>query len=90
MRSDHTASNDDHARVIPFRPRGTSRGSHPGRAFVGRFEGDSSPIAEPVKYERPEIDDEYRHRMTMNAIAFVFTSMLILAGLWLTNMMAHV
>jgi hypothetical protein len=38
----------------------------------------------------PESDDEYRHRMVMNAIALVFTSLLILAGLWLANnMMVH-
>ena len=30
-----------------------------------------------------------RHRMIVNAIAAAFTSVLILAGVWLANMMAH-
>jgi hypothetical protein len=37
----------------------------------------------------PESDDEYRHRMIVNAIATAFTSVLILTGVWLANMMAH-
>jgi hypothetical protein len=32
---------------------------------------------------------EYRHRMIVNAIAFAFTSLLILAGICLTMMMSH-
>ena len=48
------------------------------------------PIADLAKYECPESDDEYRHRMTVNAAAAAFTSVLILAGVWLANMMAHV
>jgi hypothetical protein len=50
---------------------------------------DYSPIPDLAEYECPESDDEYRHRMTINALAFVFTSLLVLAGLWLANMMVH-
>ena len=43
-----------------------------------------------AKYECPESDDEYWHRMAINAGALVFTSLLVLAGLWLANnMMVH-
>jgi hypothetical protein len=42
-----------------------------------------------LKYERPESIDDYRHRMVVNAIALVFVTLLIFAGLWLVNMMAH-
>jgi hypothetical protein len=49
-----------------------------------------SPVPDLAKYECPESDDAYRHRMMMNAIAFVFTSVLVLVGVWLANtMMVH-
>jgi hypothetical protein len=47
------------------------------------------PSRTSQKYECPESDDDYRHRMIVNAIAAAFTSVLILAGVWLANMMAH-
>jgi hypothetical protein len=50
---------------------------------------DDSPVADLSKYDGPESADEYRHRMFMNALVFVFTTVLILAGVWLANMMAH-
>ena len=82
MRSD--SSNDEVGRVIPFRPRmRTSPKGQWGKA------PDYSPIPDLAEYECPESDDEYRHRMTINALAFVFTSLLVLAGLWLANMMVH-
>jgi len=82
VRSD--SSNDEVGRVIPFRPRmRTSPKGQWGKA------PDYSPIPDLAEYECPESDDEYRHRMTINALAFVFTSLLVLAGLWLANMMVH-
>jgi hypothetical protein len=89
MDSDHY--NDDDGRVIRFRPRmGTSPRSHERNSPIRNVERDYSPVPDLAKYECPESDDEYRHRMVMNAIALVFTSLLILAGLWLANnMMVH-
>jgi hypothetical protein len=46
-----------------------------------------SPVPDLAKYKCPESDDEYRHRMIVNAVALVFTSLLILAGVWLANNM---
>jgi hypothetical protein len=86
MRSDH--STDDDGRVIQFRPRmGTSSRNRGRKAPIRNFERDYSPVPDLAKYEFPESDDEYRHRMIINAIAVVFTSLLILAGLWLANNM---
>jgi hypothetical protein len=89
MDSDHY--NDDDGRVIPFRRRmGTSPRSHERNSPIRNVERGYSPVPDLAKYECPESDDEYRHRMVMNAIALVFTSLLILAGLWLANnMMVH-
>jgi hypothetical protein len=45
-------------------------------------------VEDLAKFERgPEIDD-YRHRMWVNAAAFVFVVALIGAGLWLADSMA--
>jgi hypothetical protein len=83
-------SNADHGRVIQFRPRiGASRGSHSGNVPIENADPDYSPVPDLAKYECPESDDEYRHRMRVNAAAAAFTSVLILAGVWLANMMAH-
>jgi hypothetical protein len=82
--------NADHGRVIQFRPRiGMPRGSRSGNAPIDHDDPDHSPVPDLAKYECPESDDEYRHRMTVNAAAAAFTSVLIFAGVWLANMMAH-
>jgi hypothetical protein len=91
MISYHPELNVDYGRVIQFRPRiGMSRRRPPGNAAIENAEPDYSPVPDLSKYECPESDDdEYRHRMTVNAIAAAFTSVLILAGVWIANMMAH-
>jgi hypothetical protein len=61
-------------------------GTSPRRARTGAGR-DYSPVPDLAKYECPESDDEYRHRMIVNAVALVFTSLLILAGVWLANNM---
>jgi hypothetical protein len=66
---------------------GTLSRSRGGKAPIRNFERDLSPVPDLAKYEWPQTDDEYRHRMIINAIALVFTSLLILAGLWLANNM---
>jgi hypothetical protein len=77
------SSDDDH-RVVRFRPR---------RAKAGR----TAPRREPIhdrdlmilsvlslaKYERDGQEDDYRHRMIMNVVAFVVTVVLIATGVWL-------
>ena len=90
MDSDHH-NDDDDGRVIRFRRRmGTSPTSRERNSLIRNFERDYSPVPDLAKYECPESDDEYRHRMVINSIALVFTSLLILAGLWLANnMMVH-
>jgi hypothetical protein len=72
--------NEAGGRVIRFRPR--TAASH--RSHLGR-----TPVPDLSKYERPESIDDYRHRMVVNAIALVFVTLLIFAGLWLVDMMAH-
>ena len=37
-----------------------------------------------------EDDDDYRHRMIMNAIVMAFTAGLVVAGVWIASVIAHV
>jgi hypothetical protein len=77
------------SRVTRFRSRmGASHRSQRGRpqAVTG---SEDSPVAHLSKYQCPESEDDYRHRMVINAIALVFVSLLRLAGFWLVNVIAH-
>jgi hypothetical protein len=66
-----------------------SRGNHREQASIGGAKRYSSPVADLTRYERPAIDDDYRHRMMANAMALPFIVALILAGVWLTNKLAQ-
>lgn len=46
------------------------------------------PVADLHRYEQDGAPDDYRHRMTVNAIAFVFLLGLIGAGIWIADTMA--
>jgi len=83
-----TADHAEDGRVIPFPLRaGATRRSRLPMRQSGR---DYSPVPDLAKFECPESDAEYWHRMVVNAVAFIFTSLLVLAGLWLANgMMVH-
>jgi hypothetical protein len=83
-------SSEADSRVIQFRSRtGASHLSHRAKAPIGYSRPDDSPVPNLSKYECPESEDDYRHRMVVNAVALVFVSLLSLAGLWLVNAMAH-
>jgi len=56
---------------------------------IGGSRTPSPPAVEDLtKYERDESSDDYRHRMIVNVVAFVFVIALIVAGLWLADTMA--
>ena len=83
-------SSDADSRVIRFRSRtGAWQQSHRGKAPIGYSEPDDAPVPDLSKYECPESEDEYRHRMVINTIALVFVSLMSLAGFWLVNAIAH-
>jgi hypothetical protein len=79
-------SNEADDRVVPFRPRRppslpVAPPQHPERnaaapkAEVENLEG----------FERTSDPDDYRHRMITNAVALIFTVVLVVAGVWLAN-----
>jgi hypothetical protein len=66
--------------ILPFRPRGSpfSRNTPP------------PPVPDLEKYEHaPEEPDDFRHRMLMNGLGLAVTIVLIVAGLWIADVMAH-
>jgi len=49
---------------------------------------DPDAVEDLSKYARDETPDDYRHRMTVNIVAFVFVAVLALIGYWLADTMA--
>jgi len=42
------------------------------------------------KFERPETEEDYRHRMKMNVLGLVVTILLMAVGAWLATTMAEI
>ena len=78
---DRTSPSQDDGRIIRFRPRGASPSGW--RWPVPRPRPREPPVADLTKYQRSQGEDDYRHRMTMNALALVSTTMLVVIGIWL-------
>ena len=79
---------NDTGRVIRFRPRGASPGRWRWLARPRR--SDRAPVADLSKYERGTGEDDYRHRMKMNALAVAITVVLMGIGTWLAVTIAEV
>lgn len=75
---DHGAASEG-ATVVKFRRRGAARAPLNARP----------PLDDLAKYARSPEPDDYRHRMLVNAAAFLFVLGLIGAGLWLAESMAE-
>ena len=80
MNGDRTSSSDSESRVVKFPG---------GQAAAGKSASVPSPVEDLAKFERGEGTDDYRHRMIVNILAFVFVLALIGAGLWLADTMAQ-
>jgi len=70
----------DESRVVSFR-RGQSRLRPSATA--------QAPVEDLAKYEGPEPAGDYRNRMVVNALAFLFVAVLVCAGIWLADTMAR-
>jgi len=80
MSKDEPSSSDDEPRVVKF-PHGRASARTPATA--------PPPVDDLAKFERGDGTDDYRHRMTVNIVVFVFVLALIGAGLWLADTMAQ-
>jgi hypothetical protein len=75
-------SSKESGQVIRFRPRDASRSGW--RWPVPRARPNETPVADLSKYESTKSEDDYRHKMTMNALALVATAILVVVGIWLS------
>ena len=83
--SNDTSPSQDSDRVIRFRPRGTS-----GWRWAPQQQTPTEPpVANLAKFQQVEGEDDYRHRMTMNGLALLVTTLLVIAGLWLAFSIAE-
>lgn len=73
--------NDPEHRVLPFRAR------QPAYRPPAASDSDS-PVEDLTRFERPNGDDDFRHRMWMNALAFGFLVLLVGGGIWLADSIA--
>jgi hypothetical protein len=78
MAGDQSSSSNSEPRVVKF----------PGARPDARLQV-PPPVDDLAKFERGEGADDYRHRMIVNIVAFVFVVALIGAGLWLADTMAR-
>jgi hypothetical protein len=77
----HTNQSESESRVLPFRPRGS---------LLTRNVPRPPTVPDLQKYESaPDEPDDYRHRMVMNGLGLMVTVVLIAAGLWIAEVMAH-
>ncbi|HVY59763.1 MAG TPA: hypothetical protein VHA77_18070 [Xanthobacteraceae bacterium] len=75
---------DKAGRVLPFTSRAQRAGDRMSSVHPTR-----SPVEDLDKYARGPMDDDYRHRMITNAIAFAVVVVLIFCGIWLADTMAQ-
>jgi hypothetical protein len=78
-------SSDETGVVVPFRARKPA----PVQAF-SNLSNDYSPVESVDKYEKQGLEqDDYAHRMKMNALAIVFLAALVGGGIWIIDAMAQ-
>ncbi|MSP46939.1 MAG: hypothetical protein EXQ83_14095 [Xanthobacteraceae bacterium] len=71
--------------VLPFRPRGSLFALNAPRPPAAPDES-----LDLKKYERAgDEPDDFRHRMLMNGLGLAATVALVVAGIWIADVMAH-
>ena len=71
---------DDNRRVVSF-PSGKARKTAFGRESSNQE--DPAVLLSIAKFERDGREDDYRHRMVMNALALIVVVIVIVIGVWL-------
>jgi hypothetical protein len=91
MQRDPVPHQEGTGRILRFRSRAPATSGVPRlRAGGTPLVPGRSPVEGIGKYERPGPDhDDYRHRMTVNAFAFVVLLLLVVAGVWLAIKIAE-
>jgi hypothetical protein len=77
----HRAQGEPEGQILPFRPRGS---------LFARNVPRPPPVPDLEKYERVRDEpDDFRHRMIMNGLGLGVTVVLIVTGIWIADVMAH-
>jgi hypothetical protein len=84
MKSQEPRRDEEKGQVLPFRPRVPA-----ARNDNLRTRNMRSPVEDVGKYARGSEDDNYRHRMVNNLLAFLVLCLIIYCGIWLANTMAQ-
>ena len=77
------------ARVVTFRPRSSGPLQNRASGNESLAEFDTTAVADLKKYQRAREEEDYRHRMVVNALALAFCIVLAIAGVWLINEIAE-
>ena len=85
MKSQEPRRDEEKGRVVAFRPR-IPRARNDNRRPPGPLR---SPVDDLSKYEQSRENDNYRHRMVNNLLAFVVLGLIVYCGIWLANTMAQ-
>jgi hypothetical protein len=83
MADDHAQSGGGRVIWLPLGRRKTQ--PHSPREEI---DGASSAVADFARYEGGVGTDDYRHRMIVNVLAFLFCVFLVFAGVWIATKMA--
>jgi hypothetical protein len=83
MRSQEPRRDEEHGQVIMFRPR-KPRARNDNLRRLER-----PPVDDFSKYSRGSDDEDYRHRMVNNLLAFLVLCLIVYCGIWLANTMAQ-
>jgi hypothetical protein len=73
---------EERGRVLPFRPRAARI-----RPEKLSREQARSPVPDLSRFQQLPEDDDYEHRMLMNALAFVVLSVMVFFGVWIADNM---
>ena len=85
MKSQEPQRDEEKGRILLFRPRvPRARNDNVRRSRPLR-----SPVDDLSKYERNRDNDNYRHRMVNNLLAFAVLSLIVYCGIWLANTIAQ-
>jgi len=82
---------DSSARVVPLRRRHPAAGNdnRPPDPVDAVGSGHEA-VGDLSRFERSaDAQDDYRHRMLVNGLAFIVCVFLVLAGVWLTSKLAQ-
>jgi hypothetical protein len=85
MTSQQVPKKWEEGRVLPFRPRASRfRNDKPRRRDQPR-----SPVCDLSAYSRGPEEDDYRHLMLMNLLAFLVLSLIVFCGIWLADSLSQ-